>query len=117
MLQEKENMIEELKAKLEESQTAFKELKEEMAVSRTESQTNERILTEELGIMRSWLRELRTCNYKLLMRKGLTLSVPIQAFTKHNLMYLEEKNKTCNLTIVKHEQTIMHLKDEVCTVP
>jgi bacterioferritin (cytochrome b1) len=28
MLQEKENMIEELKAKLEESQTAFKELKE-----------------------------------------------------------------------------------------
>jgi hypothetical protein len=41
MLQEKENMIEELKAKLEESQTAFKELKEEMVVSRTESQTNE----------------------------------------------------------------------------
>jgi carbamate kinase len=41
MLQEKKNMIEELKAKLEESQTAFKELKEEMAVSRTERQTNE----------------------------------------------------------------------------
>jgi hypothetical protein len=30
VLQEKENMIEELKAKLEESQKAFKELREEM---------------------------------------------------------------------------------------
>jgi hypothetical protein len=46
-------MLEEVKAKLEESQKAFKELKEEMVVYRTESQTNERILTEELDIMRS----------------------------------------------------------------
>jgi hypothetical protein len=60
MLQEKENMIEELKAKLEESQTAFKELKE--------SQINERILTKEFDIMRSELRELRTNNSKLLSR-------------------------------------------------
>jgi regulator of replication initiation timing len=51
MLQEIENMIEELKAKLEESQTASKELKKEMVVSRTKSQTKERTLTEELDIM------------------------------------------------------------------
>jgi hypothetical protein len=37
MLQEKENMIEVLKAKLVESQTTFKDLKEEMAVYKTKS--------------------------------------------------------------------------------
>jgi hypothetical protein len=37
-----------------------------MVVSRTESQTNEWILTEELDIVRSELRELHTNNSKLL---------------------------------------------------
>jgi hypothetical protein len=59
ILQEKENMIEELKVKLEESQTAFKDLKEE-------SQIYERILTEESDTMRSMHRELRTSNARLL---------------------------------------------------
>jgi hypothetical protein len=115
MLQEKENMLEEVKAKLEESQKAFKELKEEMVAYRTESQTNERILTEELDIMRSELRELRTNNYKLLSQaeyneKRLKFLSDNTYIYKLQITALEEKNKTYNLTIVKHEQTIMHLK-------
>jgi hypothetical protein len=118
MLQEKENMIEELKAKLEESQTAFKELKEEIVVYKTESQTNERTLTEELDIMRSELRELRTNNSKLLSQaeyneERVKILSANTCIYKSQITALEEKNKTCNLTVVKHEQTIMHLKDAV----
>jgi hypothetical protein len=108
MLREKENMIKEL---LEESQTAFKELKEEMVVSRTESQTN-----EELDIMRSGLRELPTNNSKLLSQaeyneeRFFVLSAKAQTA-------LEDKNKARNLTTVKHEQTIMDLEDEVLVAP
>jgi hypothetical protein len=61
-------MIVDLKAKLEESQTNFKELKEEMAVYKEESQINERILAKELDIMRSEHRELRTNHSKFLSR-------------------------------------------------
>ncbi|XP_023716827.1 nucleoprotein TPR isoform X2 [Cryptotermes secundus] len=117
VLQEKENVIQELKAKLNESQKAFKELKEEMVVYRTERQTNERILTEELDTMRSELRELRTNNCKLLSQaeyneerfKILNANTGIY---KSQITALEEKNKTYSSTVVKHEQTIMHLKDE-----
>jgi nucleoprotein TPR len=106
-----EDMIEELNAKLEESRKAFKELKEE-------SQTNERILTEELDIMRSELRELCANNSKFLSQaeyneerfKFLSANIGIY---KLQISALEEKNKTYNLIIVKHEQTIMHLKDEM----
>jgi nucleoprotein TPR len=66
--------------------------------------------------MRSELRELRTNNYKLLSQaeyneerfKILSANTCIY---KSQITALDEKNKTYNLTIVKHEQTIMHLKD------
>lgn len=115
--QEKEKVIQELQAKLEESQKAFKELKEEMDAYRTERQTNERILTEELDTMRSELRELRTQNSKLLSQaeyndERFKLLNANTGIYKSQITALEEKNKTYSLTIIKHEQTIMHLKDE-----
>lgn len=117
ILQEKEKVIQELKAKLEESQKAFKELKEEMDTYRTERQTNERILTEELDTMRSELRELRTQNSKLLSQaeyndERFKLLNANTGIYKSQITALEEKNKTYSSTIIKHEQTIMHLKDE-----
>jgi predicted RNase H-like nuclease (RuvC/YqgF family) len=60
-LQEKTEIIDDLKKKLEESHEALEELKDV-------SQLNERILTNELDIMRSELRELHTNNSKLLSR-------------------------------------------------
>jgi nucleoprotein TPR len=68
--------------------------------------------------MRSELRELRTNNSKLLSQaeyneerfKILSANTCIY---KSQITALEEKNKTYNLTVVKHEQIIMHLKDEV----
>jgi hypothetical protein len=104
-------MIEDLKVKLEESQKAFKELKEE-------SQIYERILAKELDIMRSEIRELRTNNSKVLSRteyneervKVLSANTCIY---KSQITALEEKNMNYKLTIFKHEQTIMHLEDEV----
>jgi nucleoprotein TPR len=93
-----------------------------MVVSRTESQTNERILTVELVIMRSGLRELRTNNSKRLSQaeyneERFNVLIANADIYKAQLTALEEKNKTCNSTIVKHEQTIMHLKDEVLVAP
>lgn len=117
VLQEKEKVIQELKAKLEESQKAFNELKEEMDTYRTERQTNERILTEELDTMRSELREFRTQNSKLLSQaeyndERFKLLNSNTGIYKSQITALEEKNKTYNSTVIKHEQSIMHLKDE-----
>jgi len=117
VLQEKEKVTEELKEKLEESQKAFKDLKEEMDTYRTERQTNERILTEELDTMRSELRELRNQNSKLLSQaeyndERFKLLNANTAVYKSQITALEEKNKTYSSTIIKYEQTIMHLKDE-----
>lgn len=117
VLQEKEKIIQELKVKLEESEKAFKELKEETDIYRTERQTNERILTEELDSMRSELRELRTQNSKLLSQaeyndERFKLLSANTGVYKSQITALEEKNKIYNSTIIKHEQTIMHLKDE-----
>jgi hypothetical protein len=68
--------------------------------------------------MRSGLRELRTNNSKLLSEAEYNEEVfnVLNANTgiyKAQVTVLEEKNKTCNLAIVKHEQTIMHIKDKV----
>lgn len=117
VLQEKDKVIQELKAKLEESQKAFKELKEELDTYRTERQTNERILTEELDTMRSELRVLRTQNSKLLSQaeyndERFKLLNSNTVIYKSQITALEEKNKMYSSTIIKHEQTIMHLKDE-----
>ncbi|KAJ9578535.1 hypothetical protein L9F63_005264 [Diploptera punctata] len=116
VLHEKERQIHEFKTKLEESQKSFKEYKEEMDIYRTERQTNERILTEELDNLRSEMRELRTQNAKLLSQTEYNderfklLNANTNTY-KSQIAALEEKNKTYNTTIVKHEQTIMHLKD------
>ncbi|KAJ9577844.1 hypothetical protein L9F63_025294 [Diploptera punctata] len=87
-----------------------------MDIYRTERQTNERILTEELDNLRSEMRELRTQNAKLLSQTEYNderfklLNANTNTY-KSQIAALEEKNKTYNTTIVKHEQTIMHLKD------
>lgn len=117
VLEEKEKICQELKVKLEESQKAFKELKEETDIYRTERQTNERILTEELDSMRTELRELRTQHSKLLSQaeyndERFKLLNANTAIYKSQITALEEKNKIYNSTMIKHEQTIMHLKDE-----
>jgi hypothetical protein len=104
ILQEKENMIEELKVKLEEFQADFKDLKEE-------SQIYERILTEELDTMRSMLRELRTSNARLLLQAEYN-EERIKIY-KSQITALEEKDRNYNLIICRLEQTIMHLKEEV----
>jgi nucleoprotein TPR len=68
--------------------------------------------------MRSMLRELRTNNSKLLSQAEYNeerikiLSANTHIY-KSQITALEEKNRNYNLTIFKHEQTIMHLKDEV----
>ena len=117
VLEEKEKNCQELKGELEESQKAFKELKEETDVYRTERQTNERILTEELDRMRTELTELRTQHSKLLSQaeyndERFKLLSANTAIYKSQITALEEKNKIYNSTIIKHEQTVMHLKDE-----
>ncbi|PSN32802.1 Nucleoprotein TPR [Blattella germanica] len=117
IIQEKEKLINDLKSKLEASQKAFKELKEEMDTYRTERQANERILTDELDNLRKEMRELRTQNAKLLSQteyndeRFKVLNANTKVY-KSQIVALEEKNKAYSSTVIKHEQTIMHLKDE-----
>jgi nucleoprotein TPR len=66
--------------------------------------------------MRSELRELHTNNYKLLSQaeyneKRFKLLSDKTHIYKSQITALEEENKTYSLTIAKHEQTIMHLKE------
>jgi hypothetical protein len=61
----------------------------------------------ELDITRSELRELRTNNYKLLSQaeyneERINVLSANTGIYKAQLTALEEENKTCNLTTVKH---------------
>jgi nucleoprotein TPR len=73
---------------------------------------------EESDTMRSMLRELRTNNSKLLSQaeyneERIQILSANTRINRTQITALEEKSRNYKLTIFKHEQTIMHLKDEV----
>jgi nucleoprotein TPR len=79
-------------------------------------------LVEELDIMKLELRELRMNNSKLRSQSEFNeervkiLSANTSIY-KSQIIALEEENMNYNATIVKHETTIMHLKDALLVAP
>ncbi|GLH16542.1 Uncharacterized protein GBIM_20794 [Gryllus bimaculatus] len=113
-----EEEIKELTEKFRKSEKDLQELQEEFDMYRTERQTNECALTEQVDAMREELRNLRmNCSkmtsqleyseerFKIMQANCNTYKTQIAA--------LEGKNKNYSNTIVKQEQTLAFLQDEL----
>lgn len=113
-----DKVVKELEGKLAEQTKVFEQLKEDYETYRNEKCANEKIILEQLEDLRKEHRELMQSNCKLSSlseyheERFKILKTNIETY-KSQITALEEKNKTYNSTIIKHEQSIMHLKDEV----
>ncbi|XP_046396406.1 nucleoprotein TPR isoform X2 [Ischnura elegans] len=108
--------LNELKAKLAESKNALKQLQEEYDNFAKEAKITSKMMTDEHESLKKEISELRAQNskyaslaefnderFKILQENTVSYRTQIDA--------LEKKNQAYNSTIVKHEQTILHLKD------
>ncbi|XP_055705206.1 nucleoprotein TPR isoform X3 [Phlebotomus papatasi] len=114
----KDKKITELEGKLKESAEQLKTLKEEYENYRKERTTNEKMLNEQFETMRNEILSLTSSNCKLMSTvefnsEQIKLQQKNQAMYKKQIETLEDRNKNYENSIVKHEQTIMILKDEV----
>lgn len=114
---EKEKKTIELEEKIKDLTENLKTLKEEYENYRKEKLTNEKMVNEQFDSMRNEIRELTSTNCKLLSASEYS-SEQFKILQKNTAAYkkqiaaLEERNKNYESTIVKHEQTIMYVKDE-----
>lgn len=109
--------IKELEDKIKELKDQIKFLKEEHENYRKEKMTNEKMLNEQFDSMRTEIRELTSTNCKLsanVERSAEQIKIQQKnvAIYKKQIQTLEERNKNYESTIIKHEQTIMFLRDE-----
>ncbi|XP_055692599.1 nucleoprotein TPR isoform X2 [Lutzomyia longipalpis] len=114
----KDKKITELEGKIKESAEQLKTLKEEYENYRKERATNEKMLNEQFETMRSEILSLTSSNCKLMSTvefntEQIKLQQKNAATYKKQIETLEARNKNYEISIVKHEQTIMILKDEV----
>lgn len=93
-------------------------LKEDYESYRKEKQANEKMLIDQLEKLRDDNHELTQNSYKLTTMAEYkdenfkVLKTNCDSY-KNQIAVLEEKNNTYSAIIVKHEQSIIHLKDEV----
>ncbi|GLV34014.1 Megator [Carabus blaptoides fortunei] len=115
--EKEKRIIKELEEKLVEHKKELDQLKEEYDTYKKEKCANEKILVEQVDQLRKDHRELTQSNCKLTSlseyndERFKILKQNTEVY-KNQINALEEKNKTYNSTIIKHEQSIMHLKDE-----
>lgn len=115
----KERRIAELEEKIKEAQEHIKTIKEEYENYRKEKFTNEKMVNEHFDSMRNEIRDLTATNCKLMSTSAnnneqIKLQQKNAQTLKKQIQTLEEKNKFFEKIIVKHEQTEMLIKDEVC---
>lgn len=115
--QQKDKRITELDEKMVEITKELKAVKEEYDNYRKEKQTNDKMLNEQFDKMRNELREVTSVNCKLMASseynaEQLKIQQKNIATYKKQIQTLEERNKNYESTIVKHEQTILHIRDE-----
>ncbi|XP_059609056.1 nucleoprotein TPR isoform X2 [Phlebotomus argentipes] len=114
----KDKKIGELEGKLKDSAEQLKSLKEDYENYRKDRAANEKMLNEQFDTMRSEILSLTSSNCKLMSTvefnsEQIKLQQKNVATYKKQIETLEERNKNYETSIVKHEQTIMILKDEV----
>ncbi|XP_034479441.1 nucleoprotein TPR isoform X2 [Drosophila innubila] len=115
-----ERRIRSLEQQLEDESRKYAELKENYDYYTSEKRKNDALVQEQFDSMRKEVRELTSVNCKLmnasefqkeqteLLQKGI-------GTYKQQIAALEERTKNYEKTIVKHEQTVHMLKDEVMT--
>ncbi|XP_073813503.1 nuclear basket protein megator [Musca autumnalis] len=115
---EQEKRIKDLEQQLHEVKEQYKTLKEQYEYYSKEKKNNEKLLNEQFDSMRSEVRELTSTNCKLMSsleytKEQIKLQQKNIATYKQQITALEDRNKNYENSIVKHEQTVLYLKDEV----
>nr|CAD7198481.1 unnamed protein product [Timema douglasi] len=111
-----DSQIDELQKKLLESEKALKELREETDSYRKERQTNDTMMAEQLESLRADLTRLQNSNCKMLAQlefseERFKVQQTNAAIYKKQISALEEKNRSYSDTIVKHEYTLLSLRE------
>lgn len=113
-----EKRIRDLEQQLQDCKEQYKTLKEQYEYYSKEKKNNEKILNEQFDSMRSEVRELTSTNCKLMSsleytKEQIKLQQKNIVTYKQQITALEDRNKNYENTIVKHEQTVLYLKDEI----
>ncbi|XP_055390315.1 nucleoprotein TPR [Condylostylus longicornis] len=113
----KEKRISELEDLVKELKEQLKNLKQEHEDYIKEKKVNEKMLNEQFDSMRTEVRELTSKNCQLMSQvqynnEQIKLAQKNAGSYKKQISSLEERNKNYESTIIKHEQTIIYLKDE-----
>ncbi|XP_020801103.1 nucleoprotein TPR [Drosophila serrata] len=113
-----EERVRSLEQDLERETKKYAELKENYDYYTSEKRKNDALAQEQFDSMRKEMRELTSANCKLLNAAEFQkdqielLHKNIKTY-KQQVTALEERTKSYEKTIVKHEQTVLMLKDEV----
>ncbi|XP_014090746.1 nucleoprotein TPR [Bactrocera oleae] len=113
-----ERLIRDLEHQLQEVKEQHKTLKEQYEYYTKEKKNNERIMNEQFDSMRTEVRELTSTNCKLMSsleysKEQIKLQQKNIFTYKQQITALEDRSKNYENTIIKHEQTVHFLKDEV----
>ncbi|XP_050326890.1 nucleoprotein TPR [Bactrocera neohumeralis] len=113
-----ERRIRDLEQQLQEVKEQHKTLKEQYEYYTKEKKNNERIMNEQFDSMRTEVRELTSTNCKLMSsleysKEQIKLQQKNISTYKQQITALEDRSKNYENTIIKHEQTVHFLKDEV----
>lgn len=110
----------ELQQKLDDLTKSLKTIKEEYDEYRKERLANEKLLNEQFDTMRNEVRELTSTNCKLKNNyefkcEQIKTQEKNTATLKKQIAALEERNKLYDTTIVKQEQTINYIREQLIT--
>lgn len=115
---EQNEKIRELQNQIDKYTKELSQLKEESDSYRKEKTINEKMLIEQIDSMKGELKEMTRANAKLTSQNEMNeekfkiLNTNVEIY-RNQIASLEKKNKIYNETIIKHEQTLSYLKDEV----
>ncbi|KAH8301691.1 hypothetical protein KR059_008707 [Drosophila kikkawai] len=113
-----ERVVRSLEQRLEDETKKYAALKENYDYYTSEKRKNDALAQEQFDSMRKEVRELTSANCKL-MNATEFQKEQIELLHKNIMTYkqqvttLEERTKNYEKTIIKHEQTVLMLKDEV----
>ncbi|KAH8316278.1 hypothetical protein KR067_004193 [Drosophila pandora] len=113
-----EKRVRGLEIQLEEEVKKYAALKENYDYYTNEKRKNDALAQEQFDSMRKEVRELTSCNCKLMnatefQKEQIELLHKNIDTYKQQVSALEERTKSYEKTIIKHEQTVLMLKDEV----
>ncbi|KAH8401431.1 hypothetical protein KR009_005444 [Drosophila setifemur] len=120
--QEQDNKLEkrvrQLEQQLEEEVKKYASLKENYDYYTSEKRKNDALAQDQFDSMRKEVRELTSSNCKLLnatefQKEQIDMLHKNIGTYKQQVSALEERTKSYEKTIIKHEQTVLMLKDEV----